>query len=60
MNNERVIKQLRTIADRIEAESRETVRYLGEDGNVHVVPVNVRVLHLPRVANQRHAIVISS
>lgn len=52
MDNKAIAERLRMLADKLEREDVETIRYLGEDGNMHEVPVDVRVAYLPKVANQ--------
>lgn len=52
MDNKAIAKRLRMLADKLEREDTETITYLGEDGNIHKVPVCVRVEHLPKVANK--------
>lgn len=54
MDKKAMIERLRILADKLEREESETIRYLGEDGAIHEIPLGVRVTHIPKVANQSY------
>jgi hypothetical protein len=56
MNRQSTIEKLRALADRLEKPDTEIVQYLGEDGNIHEIPIDTRVTHIPKEAGSAREI----
>lgn len=50
MRREDIAKKLRALADKLEAS--EAIDYLGEDGEMHSIPVGERVICPPKIDAQ--------